>query len=133
MFNGAWTAGYGYLFNCALPLAAYALYKALVVTGFITSAAATGLIVGYYLNEGEDRISTESAPNDKPTGTIPIDESKGKLGLGKDEVHQIKHGVGAGIRDWVGIAPNGDVITTDSDGYHINNGPYTDYIMGKRR
>lgn len=43
-------------------------------------------------------------------------------------MHGIKNGVGAGPRDWTGISPDGDVITGDSDGDAVNNGPYSDYI-----
>ncbi|MEM5787433.1 MAG: hypothetical protein AAGU11_08955, partial [Syntrophobacteraceae bacterium] len=53
MFDGAWTAGFGYFFNCALPIAGYALYKALVVTGFITSSTLTDLLIGEYLSEDQ--------------------------------------------------------------------------------
>jgi hypothetical protein len=127
--QGAWTAGFGYTFNCAFPLVYFAIENLVHLAGALTVA----FIIGHYMNEGEDQSSTESAPTDKPSGTIPIDKSKGKLGLNKDEVHQVKAGVGAGSRDWVGIAPNGDVITTGADGNSINNGPFADYIMGGKR
>ncbi len=66
-----------------------------------------------------------SKPKDCPSGTRPIDKVPG---LGKDEVHDIKGGVGAGPRDWTGIAPNGDVITGDSEGSAVNHGNYKDYL-----
>ncbi|MGC5940078.1 RHS repeat-associated core domain-containing protein, partial [Ralstonia pseudosolanacearum] len=66
-----------------------------------------------------------SKPKDCPSGTRPIDKVPG---LGKDEVHDIKGGVGAGPRDWTGIAPNGDVITGDSEGNSVNHGNYKDYL-----
>ncbi|WP_247688850.1 RHS repeat-associated core domain-containing protein [Ralstonia pseudosolanacearum] len=66
-----------------------------------------------------------SKPKDCPSGTRPIDKVPG---LGKDEVHDIKGGVGAGPRDWTGIAPNGDVITGDSEGNAVNHGNYNDYL-----
>ena len=65
-----------------------------------------------------------SKPKNCPAGTRPIDQT----GLGKDAVHGIKKGVGAGPRDWTGIAPNGDVITGDNEGNAINNGGYKDYL-----
>lgn len=40
----------------------------------------------------------------------------------------MKDGVLAGPKDWTGVAPNGDVITGDSDGNAVNNGPITDYL-----
>lgn len=66
-----------------------------------------------------------SKPKGCPTGTKPIDQVPG---LDKDAVHGIKNGVGAGPRDWTGIAPNGDVITGDSNGDAVNHGPYDVYL-----
>jgi RHS repeat-associated protein len=63
-------------------------------------------------------------PKEVPTGTKPIDE----MGWGSGRIHGIKDGLGAGPRDWVGIAPNGDVITGDAAGNAVNNGPWTSYI-----
>ncbi|MFC5740533.1 RHS repeat-associated core domain-containing protein [Dyella tabacisoli] len=68
-----------------------------------------------------------SKPKDCPAGTRPIDQVPG---LSKDDVHGIKEGVGAGPRDWTGIAPNGDVITGDHEGNAINNGPKGSYLPG---
>jgi RHS repeat-associated protein len=65
-----------------------------------------------------------SKPKDCPAGTKPIDQT----GLGKDDIHGIKEGVGAGPRDWTGIAPNGDVITGDHEGNAVNNGNYKDFL-----
>ena len=66
-------------------------------------------------------------PKSCPAGTRPIDQFPG---LSKDDVHTIKDGVRAGPQDWTGIAPNGDVITGDSDGNAVNNGPKGDYLPG---
>ena len=68
-----------------------------------------------------------SKPKSAPPGTIPIDKYPG---LSKDDIHTIKHGVGAGPQDWTGIAPNGDVITGDHEGKPVNNGPKGDYLPG---
>ncbi|URL59855.1 RHS repeat protein [Luteibacter flocculans] len=66
-----------------------------------------------------------SKPKNCPGGTKPIDQT----GLSKDDVHDIKHGVGAGPQDWTGIAPNGDVITGDHEGNAVNHGNYGDYTQ----
>jgi RHS repeat-associated protein len=66
-----------------------------------------------------------SKPKDCPSGTIPIDQVPG---LDKDDIHGIKDGVGAGPRDWTGIAPNGDVITGDHEGNAVNHGPKSIYL-----
>ena len=65
-----------------------------------------------------------SKPKDAPPGTKPIDQS----GLGHEDIEKVKDGVGAGAADWTGIAPNGDVITSDSNGNAVNNGHYGDYL-----
>lgn len=76
MFNGAWTAAFGYLFNCALPTA-YARYKALLVTGFITSSSLTGVFIGEYLSEDH---SDESVPTSQPDGLTENPDRSGSWG-----------------------------------------------------
>jgi RHS repeat-associated protein len=66
-----------------------------------------------------------SKPKNCPGGTKPIDQT----GLTKDDIHDIKDGVGAGPADWTGIAPNGDVITGDHEGNAVNHGNYGDYTQ----
>jgi hypothetical protein len=78
---------------------------------------------------GGSSASAEQKPSDKtrrskpargaPPGTKPIDQS----GKGRDWIHGTKDDVGAGPQDWVGVAPNGDIITTNPDGSAKNNGP----------
>jgi RHS repeat-associated protein len=70
----------------------------------------------------------ESKPGNCPSGTVPIDEAKKKLGLDKDDVHGIKKGVNAGPKTWTGIAPNGDVWTGGPRGVGENHGPYGGYL-----
>ncbi|MBE1525993.1 RHS repeat-associated protein [Sphingopyxis sp. OAS728] len=63
-------------------------------------------------------------PTDAPRGTRPVDS----VGIDKDGVHEIKDGIGAKPNDWVGIAPNGDIYTTDPlTGEAINDGNIGDY------
>ena len=62
-------------------------------------------------------------PSDAPSGTKPIDQT----GLPRDAVHQIKQVIDAGPKDWVGRAPNGDIITGTPDGKTINHGPIQPY------
>jgi RHS repeat-associated protein len=81
-----------------------------------------------HLNEAKD--GSESKPKDCPTGTLPIDQAKGKFKLDKDDVHTIKDGVQAGQTTWTGIAPNGDVWTGTPNGVGTNHGPFGTYLPG---
>ena len=72
--------------------------------------------------ETEDK-SRESKPKDAPPGTVPIDKS----GLDKEQIHDVKDGVGAGPKDWTGITPKGDVITSGQNGNAVNHGPAGQY------
>ena len=67
--------------------------------------------------------SRQSRPKDAPTGTVPIDQS----GLDRETIHKIKDGVGAGPKDWVGVTPEGNIITTGPGGNAVDNGHTTDY------
>jgi hypothetical protein len=75
-------------------------------------------------NEDGKEKSRQSKPRNAPPGTRPIDQS----GLDREDIHKIKDGIGAGPRDWVGVTPDGDVITTDKDGNAENHGPVSDYL-----
>ena len=88
-----------------------------------------GQSIGAWLNEKRKKSKPGSKPNNCPTGTKPIDQS----GLSKDDIHNIKDGVGAGAKDWTGITPDGDVITGDENGDAFNNGPYGDYLPHNQR
>jgi RHS repeat-associated protein len=70
------------------------------------------------------KSKSKPKPENCPTGTKPIDQYPG---LSRDDIHRIKRGVGAGPTDWVGITPDGDVIT-DENGKAVNQGPFKDYL-----
>ena len=89
------------------------------VVGAVVGAAGGYLIADQLGNLIFAKPGNESRPTDAPTGTIPVDQS----GLGRGDVHDIKDGIGAGAKDWTGITPNGDVITSNPDGSSVNHGP----------
>jgi hypothetical protein len=70
------------------------------------------------------RRSGSSKPTNAPPGTKPIDKTPWS------KVHeQIKKAIGNGPRDWTGITPEGDVISTDPEtGEAINHGPAEDFV-----
>lgn len=71
-------------------------------------------------DEPGGKPAVESRPDNAPTGTKPIDQA----GLTRPQIHAIKKRIEAGPKDWVGISPGEEVISTDSDGQAINNGPW---------
>lgn len=75
----------------------------------------------------ESTPSTQSKPTNAPPGTVPLPQA----GLPKGIHGEIKKGADAGPKDWTGIAPNGDVITTGPDGKAINHGPWGNLVGGR--
>ena len=66
----------------------------------------------------------QSKPTDAPKGTKPVDQS----GLGREKIHDIKSRIGAGPKDYVGITPDGKVITTDPQtGQAVDEGHVSDF------
>ena len=132
----------GELAFLAIPLAlgAKEAFVAIAVgaTVFLNSPAGVEFRneIGRSLESLGDALSTDtyfkskpgSKPKDVPTGTKPIDQQ----GLSKDDIHKIKEGVGARPRDWVGITPDGDVITGNEHGKAENHGLYKDYLPGSK-
>ncbi|WP_265561639.1 RHS repeat-associated core domain-containing protein [Sphingomicrobium arenosum] len=65
-----------------------------------------------------------SAPTDKPKGTKPID----KAGIDREDLHAIKDDIGAAPDDYVGISPDGGIITTNPEnGEAVHNGNIEDW------
>lgn len=87
--------------------------------------------------EAEDQTTPEdrrrgARPTDAPRGTRPIDQS----GIDRGGIHDIKDGIGARPDDWVGVTPDGDVVTTDPEtGEAVDQGNISDYDVerGGRR
>jgi type II secretory pathway pseudopilin PulG len=126
---GSWSAGEVAALGVAMYLA-YEAWQQAELSEKLAEAAEAALEANRAAREEAAQYceskSAQSKPKDAPSGTRPIDDSG--QGLGRGEIHDIKDGVGAGPTDWTGIAPNGDVITSNPDGNHENHGPYTDYL-----
>ena len=73
---------------------------------------------------GPKETSKGARPKNCPPGTKPIDQS----GLDKDDVHGIKEQIGAGPKDWVGVTPDGHIVTGDDQGNVIDHGPKESYL-----
>ncbi|MGH6777758.1 MAG: RHS repeat-associated core domain-containing protein [Bradyrhizobium sp.] len=152
--NGTVTGAFGYLFNDLTHLnrtrqgviggAAVGLAGAggcevvsagvctLVAPEAVVGSAIIGAVGGFIWDTAEsihDWLSgvlyNESAPTNAPPGTRPID----KWGIPRGDIHDIKgpKGLQAGPTDWVGVTPEGNVITTGPNGEAVNNGHVDDY------
>jgi hypothetical protein len=62
--------------------------------------------------------ASDPGPKNVPRGTRPIDRWVSP----KDDIQDIKDGVGAGPRDWVGVSPEGDVYLKDPNGKSVYAG-----------
>jgi hypothetical protein len=67
--------------------------------------------------------SRRARPRNAPRGTVPIDQS----GLDRETIHKIKDAIGAGPDTWVGITPDGHIVTTDAEGNIEDHGHVSDY------
>jgi RHS repeat-associated protein len=71
----------------------------------------------------EDR-RRQTAPSNAPRGTRPIDKS----GIDRGGIHDIKDGIGAKPDDYVGITPQGNIVTTDAKtGKALDQGHISDH------
>jgi RHS repeat-associated protein len=73
-------------------------------------------------------VNAQAKPKNCPPGTVPIDTPEGRTRLPAGvKPHDVKRGFkgepGAGATDWVGVDPDGNIITAAPDGKAINNGP----------
>ena len=62
--------------------------------------------------------ASEPGSNNVPRGTRSIDN----WGIPKDDIQDIKGGIGAGPRDWVGVSPEGDVYLKGPNGKTVYAG-----------
>jgi hypothetical protein len=78
-------------------------------------------------NDDDDEMprdrSRRARPKNCPSGTVPIDQS----GLDRETIHKIKDAIGAAPDQWVGITPDGHVVTGDSEGNVEDHGHVSDY------
>ncbi len=77
---------------------------ALAIAGGALLGYEAWIITDYIYNMGKGLPAT-GKPKDAPTGTIPINQVKPRLS--KELIHEIRDGIGAGPRDWVGIEHHG--------------------------
>ncbi|MEZ5892445.1 MAG: RHS repeat-associated core domain-containing protein [Parvularculaceae bacterium] len=96
---------------------------AVCVSAAYSAAVACDNVV-YNDSEDVEGKRRSSKPTDAPAGTKPIDKS----GLGKEKIHEIKDGIGAGPKDYVGVTPDGTIIVTDPEtGKAEDAGNVSDY------
>ena len=95
-----------------------------LVVGVVVGGAAVVALAHWWINHKNDAPPKIPRPaRGVPTGTIPIDQ----MGWSRDKIHAVKDGVVVGNADWVGIAPNGDVITGSVTGDAENHGPWSQF------
>jgi RHS repeat-associated protein len=75
-----------------------------------------------------NRLDAQAKPKDCPPGTVPLDTPEGRNRLPPGvKPHDVKRGFkgepGGRATDWVGVDPNGNIITAAPDGKAIDNGP----------
>lgn len=66
--------------------------------------------------------SRRAKPRNCPPGTRPIDA----VGLDRETIHKIKDAIGARPDTWVGVTPDGHVVTGDSEGNAEDHGHVSD-------
>lgn len=74
---------------------------------------------------GGDRDRRHTAPTNAPPGTRPLDRMPRPI---RDRVEPAKPGLGLGPRDWVGVTPDGQIISTNPEtGEYEDQGHINDY------
>lgn len=111
------------------------------VVGAGMAVGTTGLLIwdvaNAVLNSPSDRDEQAaedrrrgSRPTDAPRGTRPIDQS----GIDRGGVHDVKDGIGARPDDWVGVTPEGGIVTTDPQtGRAVDQGNISDHGVERDR
>ena len=119
-------------FVAVLPFLPPLIGSATVAGAAITAAIGTAGSIAWgilHRDPSSDDPDRSTKPKSCPSGTKPIDQFPD---LDRDDIHKIKKGLGARPDDWVGITPDGNVITGGSGGQAVNQGPYKDYLPWKK-
>jgi|CXWL01.1.fsa_nt_gi RHS repeat-associated protein len=119
-------------FVAVLPFLPPLIGSATVAGAAITAAIGTAGSIAWgilHRDPPSDDPDRSTKPKNCPSGTKPIDQFPD---LDRDDIHKIKKGLGARPDDWVGITPDGNVITGGSGGQAVNQGPYKDYLPWKK-
>lgn len=48
--------------------------------------------------------------------------------LGREDVHAVKDGINAAAKDWTGISPENEVISSDPSGNAVNHGHIDNFL-----
>ncbi|MBX3476299.1 MAG: RHS repeat-associated core domain-containing protein [Brevundimonas sp.] len=108
---------------------------AAIAGGIRTGAEAGRELFGNILNnDRDDRAAQDrrrgSRPTNAPRGTRPIDQSD----IDRGGIHDIKDGIGAQPDDWVGVTPDGGIVTTDpKTGLSVDQGNISDHGVERGR
>ncbi|KGQ20065.1 Rhs family protein [Lysobacter dokdonensis DS-58] len=113
-------------FAFLLPLVPPVVTAAGKAAVFVGSAAAASWAANGLYQQANN--ASGQKPADCPTGTLPIDKLKKKLGIDREDVHDIKRGARAKPNDWTGITPDGTVWVGTPDGKGREEGKYWEHL-----